>query len=537
MGIKGEASVIEDDGLAPLNPVYQQTKAKEYRRPGGPWDVPPLGVFLNRSDAEAWSLLDGSARIDGAAVSAMSGALAASLLSLGVKKGDVVAWQLPNWYEAVLLVRACWDIGAIALPIHHRLRETDLTPVLKALSPKLCFSASGFPLSDLRPCIPVRPDAHVAGLADMVQGVAPVRQAVEPGDLALALLTSGSTSTPKIVLHTHRALAYKASTKPRTLGLGHEETVLVAGPMAHINGLVNAVLLPPSASMNVVLMEAWDPGRAIGVIESEHVTYLGGPSAFLTGIVDSDEFDRMRVRSLRIAGMGGSSMTSQLIAALAETLDCSIRRTYGSTEAPSVTTTHVGDPPTKGWVTDGRPVGEAEIQISDPITGTELPQGGVGEIWARGPELFAGYVYKEQTEAAVRDGWFCTGDLGSVDEDGWLTVRGRIKELIIRGGENISPSEVEEVVVAHPMVHAAVAIAYPDRILGERVAVVVVGDERFDLDVCREWFANRRVALFKTPELVVHVTSIPLSATGKPNRAELLQTVERAASASGTGSN
>ena len=507
-----------------LHPSYTQTLDGYYSRSGGPWDVPPLPTLLDRSDAGAWSIRDGTTLLDGRAVTSLSRSLASTLLQLGTRKGDVVAWQMPNWHESVLLFRACWSVGAIALPLHHKLREADIAPVMDLLHPKVTFAPPGAPLGEVRPGISVRNPTSESWTQAL--GTREVNQApIEPTDLALAMMTSGSTGAPKVVLHSHRALAYKAMSKPAIYGLGSKDCVLVPGPLSHINGIVNAVLVPPIAGMNAVLMEAWDPEQAIRLVESEGVTFLGGASTFLSGMVESAGFSLRRVRSLRLVAMGGSSMSTGTIASLAETLGCSVKRTYGATEAPSITTAHAGDPPMRGWETDGRPSGEAEVRISDPTTGSALRHGETGEIWVRGPELFAGYAIPEQTTTSIQDGWFRTGDLGSVDEEGWLTVRGRIKELIIRGGENISPGEVEALVRSHPSVQDTAVVGFPDRILGERVAAVVVADPAFTLQTCREWFAGQKVAKFKTPEMVMHVPSIPLLATGKPDKIELRRLV------------
>ena len=312
-------------------------------------------------------------------------------------------------------------------------------------------------------------------------------------------------------------------------GLGGDDCVLVPGPLSHVNGIVNAVLVPPIAGMSAVLMEAWDPEHAIRLIESEGVTFLGGASAFLSGMVESAGFSPRRVQSLRLVAMGGSSMSTAMIASLADILGCSVKRTYGSTEAPSVTTAHAGDPPTKGWETDGRPSGSSEVRIIEPATCSPLPEGETGEIWVRGPEMFAGYALADQTSGSVQDGWFRSGDLGSLDGDGWLTVRGRIKELIIRGGENIAPAEVEDIVRAHPSVRDTVAVGFPGPDPRRETAAVVVADQDFDLECCQEWFAEQQVAKFKTPEMVIRVPSIPLLATGKPDKVKLRQLVDEKA--------
>jgi acyl-CoA synthetase (AMP-forming)/AMP-acid ligase II len=193
-----------------------------------------------------------------------------------------------------------------------------------------------------------------------------------------------------------------------------------------------------------------------------------------------------------------------------ERFQCTVKRTYGSTEAPTITTSFAGDPMGRARETDGRPVGDVELRLA-PRT---------GELLVRGSELFVGYANAEQTHSAVRGGWFHTGDLATVT-DGWLAITGRIKDIIIRGGENIAVNEVEAVLEAHPDIVQAVAVGEPDERLGERVAAFVVARAPFDLEDCRAWFAAKGVAKYKTPERIVHIAHVPTMAPGKPDRTAL----------------
>ena len=165
-------------------------------------------------------------------------------------------------------------------------------------------------------------------------------------------------------------------------------------------------------------------------------------------------------------------------------------------------------------------MGEVELRVVDPADGRRRPPGSTGELWLRGPELFVGYADPEETAAShVRGGWFRTGDLAAVDEEGWLQVVGRLKDVIIRGGENISVTEVEGTLEAHPAVRQAVAVGYPDPVMGERVAAAVVAPASFDLAACRRWFATRGLARFKVPERLIHLASLPTLPSGKVDRA------------------
>jgi cyclohexanecarboxylate-CoA ligase len=460
----------------------------------------------------------------------MVSALVGGLRATGVRRRDVVAWQLPNWHESVLLYRACWRLGAVAAPLHHSWGTSEVARILDMLEPRVVLGGTGMPAREAPAAIPVRGQGGAfPNLLDESARRSRARPraarlpAVQPSDLAVVLFTSGSTGEPKAVLHTHRGLAYKARLMARVHALNSDDTVLMPAPLAHVSGLLNAVLVPGAAGMRTVLMERWDPDAALATIEAERVSFMVGPPTFFVGLMSAATFSPRRVHSLRLVSSGGAGVSPSFVATASEALEARVKRSYGSTEAPTVTTTTDSDAPRRVQETDGRAVGEVELRISDPETGRALRAGADGELWVRGPELFAGYADASQTRDATSRGWFRTGDLARLDDDGSLSIVGRIKDVIIRGGENIATAEVESVLESHPSVRQAVAVGYPDPRLGERVAVFVVTDDPFDLEACRAWFAERGVARFKVPELVVQVWEVPTTASGKPDRAALRQ--------------
>ena len=462
--------------MARLRSTYRHPGATEYLRPGGAWDVPTLDALLTeRAPAPA---ADAVARVAG------------GLRAQGVRRGDVVAWQLPNCTEAVLLYRACWRLGAIAGPIHHQAGPVEVERMLRVLEPTVV----------------VDPDAPLP------DGPPVARSAARPSDLAVALFTGGSTGEPKAVLHTHRGLAHKAITMVRVHGLRARDAVLMPAPLAHVSGLLNGVLVPGAAGMRTVLMARWDPERALHLIETEAISFMIGPPTFFVQLMGAPKFTRERVASLRLVSSGGAGVTPSFVLQASEELGARVKRSYGSTEAPTITSSTARDSLRRAAETDGRPVDQCRLRIEPD-----------GELWLRGPELFAGYADAAQTRAAVTRGWFRTGDLATVDGRGWLTIVGRKKDVIIRGGENIAAAEVEDVLVAHPAIREAVAVGYPDATLGERVCAFVISDEPFDLEQCRAWFAARGVARYKTPEQVRRVDALPVLAAGKVDRETLRQ--------------
>jgi cyclohexanecarboxylate-CoA ligase len=499
-----------------LRTTYRQPGASRYLRPGGAWDVPTLDGLLSSPRAPGTlAVVDGDVRLDAGALERLVASVAGGLAGLGVGRGDVVAWQLPNWWEVLVLFRACWRLGAVAAPIHHQVGGAEVRATVSDLGPRVSFSAAGMPLAGLVDAAGVRTGD---GRFDELLAAPAARHGGGRGsDVAVVLFTSGSTGQPKAVLHTHRGLAYKARSMTAAHGLSAADVALMPSPLAHVSGLLNAVLVPGAAAMAVVLMEKWDPERGVELAGEHRVSFMIGPPTLFVGMMDVPGY-RAQVEWLRLVSCGSMGVTPEFIDAAREGLGAVVKRTYGSTEAPTVTTSSWQDSADKARETDGHSVGDAEIRVVEPGTGRSLRAGERGEVVVRGPELFVGYGDERQTREVVRRGWFATGDLGTLDVDGWLTIVGRLKELIIRGGENIASAEVERVLELHPDVRQAVVVGCPDRRLGERVAAFVVGGDRVDVEECRRWFADQGVARFKTPELVIHVDEIPLLGVGKPNR-------------------
>jgi acyl-CoA synthetase (AMP-forming)/AMP-acid ligase II len=429
--------------------------------------------------------------------------LAGALRRVGVGRGDRVAWQLPNHLDAIALYRACWQIGAVAVPLHGRAGRREVADLVDALEPVVFLRS----IDDVESLASAPSGVNVAST-----GAAPGRDGgVQPDDDAVVLFTAGSSGDPKGVRHTHRSLVYKAQLMVEVHGLSDDDVVLMPAPLAHISGLLNAVLVPAVAGMAVELMDRWSPAEALSVIESARVSFMVGPPTFFVDLMDDASFSSERVASLRLVSSGGAGVAPEFVDRATATLGALAKRSYGSTEAPTVATSLAGDDPLMARQHDGHAIGQAELRVVD------------GELQVRGPELFAGYLSPAQTALAMADGgWFRTGDLATISPTGWLTITGRLKDVVIRAGENISVGEVERVLEAHPAVALAAVVGVPDERLGEQVAAfVVVPEGTFDLGACRDWFAQRGVARFKTPERVIVVDSLPRLPSGKVDRAAL----------------
>ncbi len=458
----------------------------------------------------------------------------AAQAATGLAPAQPTAFRLPTGPEGVVAYRACWQAGAVPVPLlpAGSLRDGE-KPLLPAGGDR---SVVGSLRDGEKPLLPAggdrrtehafallgidrlfdpaahrpaghRPTGHVSRRA-----LVPVR----PDDRALIMFTSGSSGVPKGVIHTQAALAYKVRQYIRINGLTGDDVVLFPASLAHVSGLLHGVLVPGALSMKTVLMARWDPGEALRLIQRERITYMVGPPTFFIDLMAHPDFSPHRTASLRFLSVGGAGVTPAFVHRARAAFGCIVKRAYGSTEAPTVTTFTNDEDPEPMANTDGRPFAPTRIRMDEH-----------GEIQVHGPEVTVGYLDPAHTEAAFTpDGWFRTGDRGRIDDDGRLVVTGRLGQRIIRGGENIDAAEVEKILESHPVVRQAVVLGRPDVRLGERVAAFVVADGGFDLDECRRWFSGVGAARFMTPEWIIPVSALPTMASGKPDRAELARMLE-----------
>ena len=427
--------------------------------------------------------------------------LAAAFNARGIGHGDPVAFQMPTGIDSIALYRACWRVGAVAVPVHPKAGAAQIADMIDQSHPSLLVSADGFALAD---------EPGSLHIEELSGGEAPEVECRDSDD-ALVMFTSGSTGRPKGVIHTHAGLVAKTGQIAEVHSLTSDDCVLMPAPLAHVSGLLHGVLVPSALGAKTVLMEQWHPATALQAIEREQVSWMVGPPTFFIDLMDEPTFASEQAASLRLISCGGAGVTPAFAQRAMRELGAVVKRTYGSTEAPSVTTSRFDDPVEKMISTDGRAFGETRLRVDEH-----------GELWVAGPEICRGYLDTEDTAAAFVDGWFRSGDLAVID-DGWLTITGRLGEQIIRGGENISATEVENCLEAHPAVSAAVALAEPDDRLGSRVAAFVVAHDSFDLAVCQQWFQTRGAAKYICPERLEHVSEMPVLASGKIDRATLVQ--------------
>jgi cyclohexanecarboxylate-CoA ligase len=290
--------------------------------------------------------------------------------------------------------------------------------------------------------------------------------------------------------------------------------------LTHISGIIHAILVPAVLGTTAVLMDRWNPGAARATIARERVTYMVGPPVFIRDLCTAAG---PPPQSLRLFSCGGADVTPDVVAMAERQLGCVAKRVYGSTEFPTLTTTGPHDAPEKRHRTEGRAIGGAELRVVDEH-GALCQPGAEGEIVARGPECCIGYRNPAlDAEAFTADGWLRTGDLGVVDADGYLRITGRKKDIIIRKGENISASEIEQLLLDHPDVAEAAVIGIPDADTGERACAVVRPEtgRQPTLPALTEFLRGRGLSTRKLPERLVLVEDFPRTASGKIQKAAL----------------
>ncbi|MDE1669374.1 AMP-binding protein [Nocardia gipuzkoensis] len=436
--------------------------------------------------------------------------LAAGLRRRGVVPGDAVALQLPNWMEAAAVFWASAFLGTTVVPIVHFYGRKEVAHILAAVRPKVFVTTDRFGNAefapDLREAVPI---VGVVGndFEDLLdREPLPGTLAVDPAGAALIAFTSGTTRAPKGVVHSHQTLGHEtrqlAGMYPADRG-----DQLTGAPIGHFIGMVNAFLIPVLDQMPINLLDVWDPGKVLELMLTERLTVGGGVPYYVTSLLDHPDYTPEHLPHLRYAGLGGAAVPAVVTTRLAG-VGITVYRSYGSTEHPSITGSHHTAPEAKRLFTDGA-----------ALPGVELRLGEDGEILSRGPDLCLGYTDPELTAAAFDDdGWYHTGDIGVLDADGYLTITDRKSDMIIRGGENISALEVEEVLLTLPGVTEAVAVAVPDARLGERTAAVLrlqPGRSGPSLDELRAHFATAGLAKQKWPEEVHVVADFPRTASGK----------------------
>lgn len=508
----------------------------EYLR-RGLWTGQQAGEVLPRL-AGRWPWLpaveQGETLLSLAEVSSRVDVVAADLARAGVGPGNVVCWQLPTWWEAYVLNLAIWQLGAVSVPVVMIYREVELTQILTDVQPAAVVTCGVFrstnhtelfeaalTSSGVRPAARFVVRGQSAGwstLGDAASTASRAAALVQPDDPCLIMYTSGTTSAPKGVVHTSRSVLAEARQLVAERGFTWEDTTYTPTPLAHAAGMFLGIVVPLVTGGRSILDDTWEATRACGVIERRRVNFCVGATLFLEELTGAAGAGA-DLSSLRNFACGGAAIPVSVMER-ADAIGIPATRGYGMTELPTVTLSNRSLPTRERFGTDG-PVAEGVDVRVEVVEGMSE-----GEILVRGPERMAGYLRPADSDAAIdADGFFRTGDLGTLD-GGLLTVTGRLKEIINRGGEKFSAREIEEFLSQHSGVSSAAVVAAPDARFGEVPAAWVVGSAP-DLtqEVLAAYLRDAGLARQKTPVHWRFVDALPRTASGKINRAELTATM------------
>ena len=478
---------------------------------------------LAAEDPDRILIMDGDVHLSAAELNRQASQLAQAML-VRFSPGSVVSFMLPNWHEAAVIYMAATLAGMVAHPILPSLRDHDLKFMLADVGSRMIFVPQDFrghdysamlgrvaeQLANPPETVVVRGDAgpHTSYLRLLEEEATALLPALEPDQVRMVMYTSGTTGRPKGVLHTHNSI----NALIRQIGnhwlVAPGDRFLVPSPISHIGGSIYAFETPLLLGATAILMDKWDADAAVQIMVSENCTHMAGATPFLQQLLAAARAAGTRLPRLKLFICGGASVPPALIREASGYFERAVvTRVYGSTEVPVSTVGVIDrDDVDHAAETDGRP-GIAAVKIAPD-----------GEIRARGPQMMVGYVHHEDESASFdEDGYYRSGDQGRWVDGDHLVVTGRIKDLIIRNGENISPKEIEDLLVAHPGIAEVAIVGIPDARTGERAVAVIVPRDGASPDIpsLSAFLESHGVARFKYPEAVALWDALPKNDAGK----------------------
>ena len=522
----------------------------------GWWKDGSLSSLLDRWAREVptrRAVSDGVLELDYARLRSRAYGLAQRLLALGVKRGDRVAMQLPNWTEAVVIYHAVSRMGCVLVPMMMVYRHAEVVQMLTNSGASAVFATGKFRSFDhaamfreiagtcpeLKALLMVRegPQAHevdfeqaspAVGLSDG-ECLAAFGPYADPDAPHMIIYTSGTESTSKGCVHTWNTFDFSLQgLASEIFEVRPDDTMFVPSPVGHSTGLTHGVAVPQSRGAGVHLQEIWEPHEALRRIEAYGCTASASATPFVRMAIDAARESTHDLSSMRTWLCAGAPVPVSLAEEFSRLFpNAQMLQLYGCSEIMMMTCCRRGDPVEMRAATAGR-------IVLDGVEGKLVKEGGQvagpgeeGEILYRGPGAMLGYWNDPQRTANAidADGWYHTGDLGVFDENGYLRVSGRLKDIIIRGGANISASEVEGYLLQHPRVRDVAAVSYPDRRLGERVCAYIVlkPGESLTLDELVDFLRTKQISPQKFPERLEIVAELPMTPTGKVQKFRLRQ--------------
>ncbi|EEV9011071.1 cyclohexanecarboxylate-CoA ligase [Escherichia coli] len=463
--------------------------------------------------------------------------LANWMLAKGIESGDRIAFQLPGWCEFTVIYLACLKIGAVSVPLLPSWREAELVWVLNKCQAKMFFAPTLFkqtrpvdlilPLQNQLPQLQqivgvdkLAPATSSLSLSQIIADNTPLTTAITThGDeLAAVLFTSGTEGLPKGVMLTHNNILASERAYCARLNLTWQDVFMMPAPLGHATGFLHGVTAPFLIGARSVLLDIFTPDACLALLEQQRCTCMLGATPFVYDLLNVLEKQPADLSALRFFLCGGTTIPKK-VARECQQLGIKLLSVYGSTESSPHAVVNLDDPLSRFMHTDGYAAAGVEIKVVDDARKT-LPPGCEGEEASRGPNVFMGYFDEPELTARALDeeGWYYSGDLCRMDEAGYIKITGRKKDIIVRGGENISSREVEDILLQHPKIHDACVVAMPNERLGERSCAYVVlkaPHHSLSLEEVVAFFSRKRVAKYKYPEHIVVIEKLPRTASGK----------------------
>lgn len=463
--------------------------------------------------------------------------LANWMLAKGIESGDRIAFQLPGWCEFTVIYLACLKIGAVSVPLLPSWREAELVWVLNKCQAKMFFAPTLFkqtrpvdlilPLQNQLPQLQqivgvdkLAPATSSLSLSQIIADNTSLTTAITThGDeLAAVLFTSGTEGLPKGVMLTHNNTLASERAYCVRLNLTWQDVFMMPAPLGHATGFLHGVTAPFLIGARSVLLDIFTPDACLALLEQQRCTCMLGATPFVYDLLNLLEKQPADLSALRFFLCGGTTIPKK-VARECQQRGIKLLSVYGSTESSPHAVVNLDDPLSRFMHTDGYAAAGVEIKVVDDARKT-LPPGCEGEEASRGPNVFMGYFDEPELTARALDeeGWYYSGDLCRMDEAGYIKITGRKKDIIVRGGENISSREVEDILLQHPKIHDACVVAMPDERLGERSCAYVVlkaPHHSLSLEEVVAFFSRKRVAKYKYPEHIVVIEKLPRTASGK----------------------
>ncbi|EMK8088795.1 medium-chain fatty-acid--CoA ligase [Escherichia coli] len=463
--------------------------------------------------------------------------LANWMLAKGIESGDRIAFQLPGWCEFTVIYLACLKIGAVSVPLLPSWREAELVWVLNKCQAKMFFAPTLFkqtrpvdlilPLQNQLPQLQqivgvdkLAPATSSLSLSQIIADNTSLTTAITThGDeLAAVLFTSGTEGLPKGVMLTHNNILASERAYCARLNLTWQDVFMMPAPLGHATGFLHGVTAPFLIGARSVLLDIFTPDACLALLEQQRCTCMLGATPFVYDLLNVLEKQPADLSALRFFLCGGTTIPKK-VARECQQLGIKLLSVYGSTESSPHAVVNLDDPLSRFMHTDGYAAAGVEIKVVNDARKT-LPPGCEGEEASRGPNVFMGYFDEPELTARALDeeGWYYSGDLCRMDEAGYIKITGRKKDIIVRGGENISSREVEDILLQHPKIHDACVVAMPDERLGERSCAYVVlkaPHHSLSLEEVVAFFSRKRVAKYKYPEHIVVIEKLPRTASGK----------------------